>query len=123
APAGVAAAAGAVLVVGALDPNEPGHYPTCPFLALTGLQCPGCGWLRALHALTRGNPVAAVDLNVLTVSALPLLAWLWLRWSRRRLRGTVVTTAAHPAWLWALLVLVAVFWVVRNTAFGAVLAP
>jgi hypothetical protein len=31
--AGVAAVAG---YVAAIDPNRPGHYPTCPFLALTG---------------------------------------------------------------------------------------
>ena len=36
-PLGVAAlAAAAVGVVAAVDPNEAGHYPTCPFLSLTG---------------------------------------------------------------------------------------
>ena len=34
-------------VVAVLDPNEPGHYPTCPFLRLTGLGVPGCGSLAA----------------------------------------------------------------------------
>jgi hypothetical protein len=33
----------ATTYVGAVDPNEGGHYPACPFLALTGLYCPACG--------------------------------------------------------------------------------
>src|SRR5690606_29528852 len=45
------AGAAATLVVATVSPEEPGHYPTCPFLALTGAWCPGCGSLRALHAL------------------------------------------------------------------------
>lgn len=37
APAGVLVAAAAVVAfVAVVDPNEQGHYPTCPFLALTG---------------------------------------------------------------------------------------
>ncbi|MFD0477703.1 DUF2752 domain-containing protein [Nonomuraea thailandensis] len=64
APLGVAAAAGAVFaVVGVIDPNEPGHYPTCPFLWATGLYCPGCGTLRTVHALAHLDPVAALGLN------------------------------------------------------------
>ena len=42
-----------------VDPNQPGHYPTDPFLAITGLYCPGCGTLRALHALARGDLLTA----------------------------------------------------------------
>ena len=33
--------AAAVGYVAAVDPNESGHYPTCPFLAVTGLLLPG----------------------------------------------------------------------------------
>ncbi|NED58662.1 DUF2752 domain-containing protein, partial [Micromonospora aurantiaca] len=34
-------AAGALVVAFRGDPNEAGHYPGCPFLALTGYYCPG----------------------------------------------------------------------------------
>ena len=41
APLGTAVAAlAATAYVGLVDPNEPGHYPTCPFLALTGQVLP-----------------------------------------------------------------------------------
>ena len=69
--------------VGLVDPNQPGHYLTCPLKALTGLDCPFCGGLRATHALTRGDVVAAADHNLLFVVLLPLLVWLFFRWARR----------------------------------------
>jgi hypothetical protein len=119
-------AAAAVLAttayVGAVSPEQPGHYPSCPFLALTGLYCPGCGSLRALHALAHGDVATAVDRNLLAVLGAALLVVLWvravaLRWRGRPLRGA-------PPWaLYAGLVLVVVFGLVRNLPFGAGLAP
>ena len=38
-----------------VDPNVAGHYPTCPILAVTGWYCPGCGTLRAVHALAQSR--------------------------------------------------------------------
>ena len=40
-----------VAVLYTFDPRNPGTYPICPFLGLTGFHCPGCGTLRALHQL------------------------------------------------------------------------
>ena len=86
------AAAGAALAattyVGLVDPNQAGHYPTCPFLALTGYYCPGCGSLRAVHALAHGDIGAAVGLNVLTVVGIVVVAVLWGRWVRRSWPGS-----------------------------------
>jgi hypothetical protein len=124
APLGVAAlAAAAVGVVALVEPNQPGHYPTCPFLALTGLQCPGCGSLRAVHAMAHGDVSVALGLNVLTVLAAVALVVIWLRWVRRSWTGRPRTGVAPPAMLWALAVVVVVFTVVRNLPFGAFLAP
>ncbi|GAA1752349.1 DUF2752 domain-containing protein [Nonomuraea bangladeshensis] len=125
APLGVAAGTGAVFaLVGAVDPNEPGHYPTCPFLWLTGLYCPGCGTLRSIHALAHLDPVAALGLNPLMVAMIPFLLFWWGRWVVRAAQGRPRrTTLAHPAWLWAFLAVVVVYWIVRNLPFGAFLAP
>lgn len=123
-PAAVAAAAAAtVAYVGAVDPNEPGHYPTCPFLAVTGLFCPGCGSLRAVHALAHGDVAAAASSNLLAVLAVVPLAVIWLGWVRRSWRGIPRDSVAPPLVLWALLGLVVVFAVVRNLPLGAALAP
>lgn len=123
-PLATAALAGvAVGVVALVDPNEPGHYPTCPFLALTGLYCPGCGSLRAVHALTNGDVTTAVGLNVLTVLAVVALSVVWARWVRRSWTGSPRTAVAPAAWIWSMLVVVVVFAVLRNVPIGAALAP
>jgi hypothetical protein len=109
--------------VGSVDPNEPGHYPTCPFLAVTGWFCPGCGSLRALHALAHGDLRAALARNPLMVLTVPALLGWWAVWLVRSLRGRPRRWAA-PAWtIWAFLVLVVAFTVARNLPGAAFLAP
>jgi hypothetical protein len=118
-----AVAAGVVSYVAAVDPNEAGHYPTCPFLWLTGLYCPGCGALRTLHALAHGDVAAAAGLNVLVLTAVPLMVAWWGRWTYRQWSGKPRRWLA-PGWsLWTLLVVVVAFGVLRNLPAFAVLAP
>ena len=118
-----AAALAATTYVGLVDPNQSGHYPTCPFLAITGYYCPGCGSLRAVHALTHGEVGAAVGLNVLTVVGLVVVAVLWWLWALRSWRGQPRTRVA-PAWtLYLAIGTVVVFWIVRNLTMGEALAP
>jgi hypothetical protein len=74
-----------------VDPNQPGHYPVCPTRALLGIDCPGCGMMRATHDLVTGNVAGALDHNVLIVVLAPLVAWLWARWAYRSWTGR------HPA--------------------------
>ncbi len=76
-----------------------------------------------MHALTRLDIGAAIGLNVLTVSALPLLVFLWGRWIRRQSRATARPAPVHPRFLWLMLGVVVVFWVMRNLPAGAALAP
>ncbi|MBB0245391.1 DUF2752 domain-containing protein, partial [Streptomyces alkaliphilus] len=78
---------GVLLVLAVVDPSIPGRYPPCPVRALSGLWCPGCGGLRAGHALTRGDLPAALRANALVpVLALTVLLVPPLRTIRRRLR-------------------------------------
>lgn len=46
------------------------QIPRCPFLQLTGWQCPGCGSLRGIHALLHGDLGWVLQLNVLLIPAL-----------------------------------------------------
>lgn len=122
-------------LVALVDPREPGHYPTCPFLALTGRSCPGCGTLRAVHQLARGDVVSALGFNALTVIAAPLLAYAWLRWLRDaigRLRWLGDLTARPPQLLGRIPAsitgllpqCVLAFWILRNLGGPfAALAP
>jgi hypothetical protein len=125
APAGVAAATVvAVGVLASVDPNEPGHYPTCPLLATTGLWCPGCGSLRAVHALAGGDVPTALQRNPFTVLAVPFLVWAWLRWAGSSWGWLPPRRSAAPAWaVWTLLVAVLGFWVLRNVPGLTWLSP
>jgi hypothetical protein len=49
------------------DPATTWWFPSCPFHAMTGLLCPFCGSLRAIHALLRGAPLAALAFNPLVI--------------------------------------------------------
>jgi hypothetical protein len=112
----------ATAYVGAVDPNQHGHYPTCPFLALTGLYCPGCGTLRAVHALAHLDLAGAASKNVLFLAMLPVLAALWLGWLRRSVTGRSRWVA--PSWtIWALFTVILGFGVLRNLSGFGFLAP
>jgi hypothetical protein len=119
----LAGAVGALGFVSAIDPNQPGHYPTCPFLLLTGYYCPGCGGLRMAHAVTHGHFVEAADLNLFGLLAFPFVGYLWIRWVIWSVRGSVPDHVLSRPVIWALPIVIAIFWVARNTTMGQVLAP
>lgn len=119
----------ATAYVGLVDPNQAGHYPLCPFKALTGMDCPACGGLRAVHSLAHGDLVAAVNHNALaTLVVLPAILLLWARWVLREWRGVSlpaavpepdvevppVTAGPSPLLLWSGVALMVAFTVVRN---------
>jgi hypothetical protein len=97
------------------DPATAPIYPVCPWHALTGWDCPGCGTLRALHQLTHGNWAAAWRLNPLAVALLPVGCWLGLReWVRQVYGIKWPGLVTRPFWGWALAAIVVVFGIVRN---------
>lgn len=103
------AVAGATGTLAALGPHLPGV--ACPFRSLTGIDCPGCGAIRASAALLDGDLVAALDHNMLTVAALPLLAWAWISWIAHPHRVWHPLAARHAATVAAVAVIG--FWAVR----------
>ncbi|MFF3780525.1 DUF2752 domain-containing protein [Streptomyces sp. NPDC001933] len=123
-PAGVlAVVVGAFGYVGAVDPNQPGHYPVCPLLRFTGLYCPGCGGLRSAHAVAHGDIAAALGSNALAVAGYAVFAVLLALWVVRAWRGRPMSIAAKPAVWWGIGAVLLVFSVVRNLPFGSALAP
>lgn len=124
-PAGVFVLAGsAVGYVALKDPNEAGHFPTCPFLFITGYYCPGCGSLRTIHALTHFDIETALTANIFAVAMFPVLIFYFVRWTAVRFTGGPVRRKVmHPMWIWALFGLVLSFWLLRNLEPLAFLAP
>ncbi|HEV2402338.1 MAG TPA: DUF2752 domain-containing protein [Candidatus Sulfotelmatobacter sp.] len=70
-----ALAAGGLVMLRIFDPATSGVFPPCPLHFFTGLYCPGCGSLRALHALMHGNLQLAWAMNPLTILFLPYLIY------------------------------------------------
>lgn len=121
-----ASAAGAVvfaLSTHLVNPEVPGRWPTCPWLLLTGTYCPGCGTLRATHALTEGDLGRAFERNPLTVLTYAVLAVAFVRWVVRLWRGEPRRLLA-PAWsLYALFWGILAFWILRNVPGFEFLGP
>jgi hypothetical protein len=115
--------AGIAAVIYSFNPSAHNFYPVCQFHRLTGLNCPGCGGTRAAYALLHGEVATALRDNALFVAGLPILAaragWLALNRWRGRTNGPFFP----PRWLLPLLVVVAVFGVLRNLPAFAFLSP
>ncbi|WP_380906181.1 DUF2752 domain-containing protein [Sphingobacterium suaedae] len=65
---------GVVYIYYTFDPSAHGWFPRCPMKALTGLECPGCGSQRAIHALLHGDVRRAFQHNALLLPFIPYLA-------------------------------------------------
>lgn len=87
----------------------------CPFRAVTGLLCPGCGITRLCLALLRGDWAGAWRANPALLPMLPILAALAVRLSVRYVReGSAVLTRRENALVWVLAALLAAWGIVRN---------
>ncbi|TQN31453.1 uncharacterized protein DUF2752 [Haloactinospora alba] len=120
-----AAGLAAATMVHFVDPHEPGHYPVCPWLLLTGTFCPGCGTMRGVNALTNGDILGALRMNAFTMMMLPVLGYGYVVWLYRSFRPKRSPGGLRiPAvWLYLFLGVLLAFWLVRNLPFGSVLAP
>lgn len=61
-----------------IDPAKSAWMPRCMFHTLTGLDCPGCGSQRMIHALLHGDITAAWHHNAFLLCFLPWLILLGL---------------------------------------------
>ncbi|MCJ7547411.1 MAG: DUF2752 domain-containing protein [Deltaproteobacteria bacterium] len=90
-------------------------YIPCPFHLLTGLHCPGCGSLRAIHQVLHGHLTIAFWLNPLMVLSLPFLGYSLLSYLMLGIRGRSLPNIFVPAsCIWVYLGVVLLFWGVRN---------
>ncbi|HUJ95448.1 MAG TPA: DUF2752 domain-containing protein [Terriglobales bacterium] len=109
------AAAVAIVILRIFDPATSGIFPPCPFHALTGWYCPGCGSLRAFHQLLHGNLRQALALNAFAVVASPFLAYGALSYALFQVRGKYLPRLFLPAfWIRALCAAIIVFAILRN---------
>lgn len=104
------------VVLHVADPSDATSFPVCPFYAITGLYCPGCGTLRCLHALLHADLRSALDYNLLTVLFVPMLLAAWVSVGLAGIRGRHPPLAWNlPRWAgWVFGVAFGLFWILRN---------
>ena len=87
-----------------VNPADISGFPRCPFLVLTGYQCPGCGTLRGIHSLLNLRFHEAWNYNPAMVVAIPVIAGLVF--SARFRRSVIVSRT--------ILVATLCYWILRN---------
>lgn len=126
-----------------VDARYSGFFPRCPFFALTGLYCPGCGSQRAVSSLLHGDIIKAIHYNVMLAASLPLVLYsafkttiYWITrdfgdkrsliWLRPFRTDTISQKIFYsPVFVKVVLVIVVLFWILRNIPIYpfTVLAP
>jgi len=96
----------------------------CPFLALTGWQCPLCGGTRMGAALLRGDVAAAYAFNPLVLVAVTVLGALAVVWAIEVAGGPAIRPPRRmtkrlkqvpaPAWPLLALLLAVLYTGLRN---------
>ncbi len=98
------------------DPIEQGFTPPCLFFLFTGLHCPGCGTLRALHQLLNGNIRDAFWLNPLIFLSIPFATFLFLIMRSKSLHTKFLRSRFYlNLEILFCFSIVCAYWVLRNT--------
>ena len=107
------------------SPTQYPFYPRCPLYVWTGLYCPGCGSLRAVHSLLHGDFLSALRFNSLLILSSPLLAWLVLNSIRAPSGKPLLRVGPRAGLIWIFVGVTLAFGILRNLPFApfSFLAP
>lgn len=112
--AAIIAAAIVLTVYYIVDPST-ANMPQCTFKLITGLDCPGCGSQRALHALLHGQITKAIAFNPAVLILIPLgITYAFAEWTDKypRLRRALLSKPA----VYTILLMLILWTILRNTA-------
>ncbi len=96
------------------NPEQHSFFPKCPFLQLTGLECPGCGSQRVLYDLLHGDVRSAFSHNALLVVSIPLIVLLLLGNAVLSVSPKLYNLLNKDRLIRGYLMIVIVWWVLRN---------
>jgi hypothetical protein len=104
-----------LIVLYLFSPDQYSFYPRCLLHSWTGLQCPGCGSLRAAHHLLHGEIGAAFRLNALFVVSLVVGVFAGAGLVLNHVTGRDwLACFRRPFWIWVLAITVLAFGIGRN---------
>lgn len=113
--AGVLVCAGTLYFL--FDPATTLWMPKCPVRWLTGLDCPGCGSQRMIHALLHGDFAGAFRANALLLLMLPYLILLVTVTLFPRLRPRLTRALTSRLSLRIATILIFAWAILRNIRF------
>ena len=98
-----------------INPSNVNFMPKCPLYATTGIYCPGCGSQRALHDILHLNFKGVIRHNLLFLVGILVLIYHFtieglLFFTNRKVNNLLY----HPKTPIILLVLIIIYWVLRN---------
>jgi hypothetical protein len=108
---GIAATGVVLTLLYLFNPVETAYTPKCIFHVMTGLNCPGCGMQRFLHAFMHGNFLEAIHYNYMLIVLIPYMFFFGIerfiligesqeRW-KNIIEGRIMTTIMiilAPSW-------------------------
>jgi uncharacterized protein DUF2752 len=104
-----------LVVLYLFSPDQYSFYPRCLLHSWTGLQCPGCGGLRAAHHILHGEIGAAFRLNALFVLSLAVGSLAGAGLLLNRVTGKdFLAYFRRPFWIWILAAVLLAFGIGRN---------
>jgi hypothetical protein len=91
-------------------------FPKCPSYSFFGIVCPGCGSQRAVHELLHFNLLKAFRLNPLLVVSMPFLIFLLGVKGYNFVfdKNKQITLLYSPLFVKMLLIIICIYFVVRN---------
>ncbi len=95
------------------DPSD-NFFPRCPFLSLTGYQCPGCGSQRAIHALLHGDMATAWHFNAILLVFIPVVAALLVAEIKREKWSRFYANVNSRWMIWGATIVLLMWWILRN---------
>ena len=108
----------ALVAIRQINPSGSNILPVCPFHAITGLNCPGCGATRGIHALLNGDILTALHFNAMLIIFVPLMIYGIVALAMFGLRGRGLPVPRFAAQgVWVFLILMLAFGIIRNLPF------
>ena len=98
------------------DPVASQWTPECSFKLVTGLQCPGCGIQRALHALLQGRFLDAIHYNYFLLFSGPYIILFGIRalLPKGKVKDKLTSIIEDKRLIWLYIILFFVWFVLRN---------
>lgn len=107
-----------LLFLALVDPATTVFAPKCMFRYLTGYDCPACGIQRSLHALLNGDAVTALRYNYFLLISIPyFIAVAITTFCKADLIVKMGYYVQHPKVVRVILVLIIIWWIVRNIPY------